>query len=158
METRTGEIITEEQIIEQDMDKAKEAIIKAVLEDIPNKCLYCGKETTRPKFCSNKCCQNNSYHNNPAQQARVKEYSKVYYKKNKDNQEYKDRAKKRFNKWLENNRAKFNDYMREYMKIKNRRIYHERKDAGKCTSCGGVRDRDILTCNACNERRKEGRW
>lgn len=70
------------------------------------RCLRCDKDISNlrknTKFCSDKCRTSyNSYHQ---------------YRRNKDNPEFKARAKARFERWRQNNRERFNELAYAAMK------------------------------------------
>jgi hypothetical protein len=73
------------------------------------RCIECGEvipsDSSRfsvRKFCSKKCNR--------------KHFSLKRYHKIKNSGEYKKHRKEYYKKWVEKNRTKFNDYMRNYMR------------------------------------------
>jgi len=127
---------------------------------IVKNCARCNKEitgTARKKFCSVRCTQNYYYHHSDKVRERNIRQSRESYQRNKDKPEVKLRTRERFKKWLSipENKIKFNEKMRNYMRKRNYRLYHERLDAGLCTNCGRSKERDITTCNKCTEQRNK---
>lgn len=127
-------------------------------------CKYCGKEVIiaegerRKEFCCHKCYDNWTYHNREERRERVKKSAMEYYNKNKDNPEFKEKQRQKFQRWLnkEGNREKFNIYMREKAKIWQKKNVKERQEKGLCTNCGGARDNpQFVRCEKCRIKSRE---
>lgn len=71
------------------------------------KCIVCGNDnnTLRSKFCCNSCKQKYYYQKNKEQRL---ENNRQYYK------EHKEEMDKKHADWIENNRDRWNDYLRSY--------------------------------------------
>lgn len=71
------------------------------------KCIVCGNDnnTLRSKFCCNTCKQKYYYQKNKEQRL---ENNRQYYK------EHKEQIDKKHADWIENNRDRWNDYLRSY--------------------------------------------
>ncbi len=82
--------------------------------------------------------------------------SKEYYDKPKDEQWFKDKQKKSFNRWLNNNRPHFNDLVREPMRLYGIRKRKEARKKGFCISCFKRPAREnMVACEKCSNRQKE---
>ena len=85
-------------------------------------CKYCNKiipqtKGTKPRlFCNVNCSVSWRYHNILSVKKRMKQTSKQFHEKNKNDPKYKQAQKRRFNKWLNKNRKQFNKDMREIMR------------------------------------------
>ena len=81
-------------------------------------CKNCGKETGKKKWCSAKCREYWRYHNLPeVRQAHLKSSMEQLERVNKSTI-LKKRRREYFKKWVNKNRPKFNEYMREHMRNK----------------------------------------
>jgi hypothetical protein len=121
-------------------------------------CLYCGKEVVitekkrKRDFCNHKCYDNWTYHNNEKRRENVKKKAREYYERNKNNPEFKEKQRQKFQKWInkEGNREKFNVYMKENVKVWQKQRTKERQEKGVCTNCGGARDNpQFVRCEKC---------
>jgi len=90
-------------------------------------CLYCKKELedspmySKRKYCNSLCAGLWYYHNSPRVNHRVKVNSLNSYNNRKDNQEYKSKARSKWNEWIKTNREHYNTYMRNYMRNYNQK-------------------------------------
>ena len=75
------------------------------------KCIVCEHDNPNPRsmFCCNKCKQQYYYQKNKEQRT---EYKKQYY------QDHKKEYDQRRHDWTTNNREKWNEYMKNYKKLK----------------------------------------
>lgn len=93
-------------------------------------CPYCKKEFYSQRgnkiYCSWECQYRNC--------------SKIRYHKYKNNLDFKIMNRNNFNNWLKTHREHFNELMREPNRIRQARLYKERKERCVCIRCGGVRD------------------
>jgi hypothetical protein len=120
-----------------------------------NYCKYCGKELKEnnsgmpKKFCNIKCSHKWKYENMPYYKARLLKASRKTYERLKNNPDFKKSQKEYFRKWLNKNRAHFNDLCRdrcrEYER-KKREYYALHK---LCQYCGAKREEGYKSCGAC---------
>ena len=100
------------------------------------------KRGERRIFCSDRC--------------RTRFNAKKDYYKNKDKPKFKEYKQIYFKKWLNNNRLRFNDMLREPNRIRASNRRENWKKEGLCNRCGGVRDSVFKSCSEC--RIKQARW
>ncbi len=106
-------------------------------------CPHCGKEFPykgKKKFCSTACCQRYN--------------AKIYYRQHKDEIEFKDKKKERFDKWRKNNRERFNDLAREPSRLSGIKRRKFRKENKLCFNCGIKILDEYLSCPECREKRR----
>jgi len=117
-------------------------------------CLECGKRLgDEEKFCDRKCQDNFLYNTNLEVQARKKKNSKARYERIKNTPGFKADRRERFKKWREQNHEKHNKFMRDYMRERAKRLYHERREAGLCTRCGKEKSTGY-ECDGCKSKRR----
>lgn len=123
-------------------------------------CLDCGKELPPKKkvgrkslFCNTHCYHNWRYNTNIETRQRMREASKLAYLKQKDTPEFKSKRRKYFQSWREKNLEKHNKFMRDYMRERAKRLYHERREVGVCTRCGKEKSSGY-ECDECKSKRR----
>jgi hypothetical protein len=96
------------------------------------------------------------YKDDPVYREAVRACTVKNYQKYKDLPEFKKRSKERFYKWLANpaNKEKFKTHMRNYMRERSKRLYHERRAAGLCCRCA-VPVIDYAECEECRAKRRK---
>jgi len=96
------------------------------MEQIIRACKYCGKKmiiikSNKRLFCSNRCRNAFYYHNNKAYHDRALNTCRNYYHRHKDDPEFKAKNYARVKRWIEKNRAHFNELCRKnYQKRKEK--------------------------------------
>ena len=118
-------------------------------------CVNCKKPLAirQRKYCSKKCQAYYDYQNNPKTHKRVLESSKKRYEAIKNTKKFRDYRRNYFRAWVEKNREHFNAMMRIANIKRSKKIYAERTSKGLCVNCGGKRDSDLISCQACRDRK-----
>ena len=107
-------------------------------------CRHCGREFKSEYevsvYCDRVC--------------RSRSQSAKRYEKMKDDPEYKRKSYENTKRWINANRAHFNDLCREKNKVRMSDIRAERKRRGLCYRCGGKKDTYKSYCSICEEKIK----
>ena len=89
----------------------------------------------------------------PKEREKIMKNALTYYNKNKHDPAYRKKATARFQRWRYLNHEKHNNFMREYMRKRSFRLYHERREAGICTRCG-KNSTPMADCDECKSKRR----
>ena len=118
------------------------------------KCKNCKRELTgrHKRFCSCNCSSLWRYRNLPAYRKKLLARSKKVYYKQRNNPKFKADQRRRFNDWLENNRAHFNDLCRDRARECERKKRKRRKKLKLCVYCGKKRTIGYISCESCRKK------
>lgn len=89
-----------------------------------NNCKFCNAELPNSKgnkervWCNSSCCTKFRYHNNPKANALMKAHSRKQNIKRRKDPNFRKEEKIRVDKWIRENRGRYNQLMRDYMRRK----------------------------------------